>query len=593
MTIEELNLLVNDYLSKNAYDNLFALVEDKTSLIKDSNELSLLYYLCEINKEGYEKEGKLGILQGKKSLGEVVEAYSLFKKYIQRISYCPEYGVSELPVVMKKTGAGVRDLLWTIQAATLNAEETLAKVRGEQNVFGGQKKNYIPRHDYKDVKLDFIICSNDSLELDEALFYIGRLNVPDGVTIDVLSIADAVSMCAGYNEGMQASTAKYKVYMHHDVRIIEQDFIPKVIDLFMDHEEVGLLGMIGTKGFPSDGTMWHANRFGSVIDTHVHETLELRKYERKEPQEGLLCDGLLLATQYDLPWREDLFDGWDFYDASQCMEFHRAGYKVMIPYQETSWCVHDCGFSNLKKYDRYREIFLKEYEEDAGELIEVYEPEAQGGYYENIRTDLVEMINSREQDEIHVLEIGCGTGETLGYIKKMYPNSHVCGIEYVASVAEKAKPELSVICGDVENMEIPFEEESFDYIVCGDVIEHLRDPEVTIEKLKRFLKPNGCIIASIPNLMQAEVIYDLLRGYFSYRDSGILDRTHLRFFTEKEIQKMFLRLGFSIEEMNRRIVKGHTTQELKDFYDKLLSIDGLAAREQFDTFQYLVRAKVL
>ena len=593
MSIDELKDILDTYLAMQAYDSLFAIVEDKTAVIKESNELSLFYYLCGLIKEDFEKEGKTGLLQGKMSVDEVINAYLEFRRLVQRIAYCEEYDITELPAIMKMTGAGAKDLLWTIDTATVNPEETLGKVRGTSNKLSVCVDSYTPRYEYRDVKLDFIICSNDPVELDEALFYIGRLFVPDGVSIDVLSIADATSMCAGYNEGMKASQAKYKVYMHHDVRIVERFFIPMLIDTFMDHEDTGLIGMIGTKKFPSDGIMWHANRFGSVIDTHVNETLELKKYTENKAFDALLCDGLLLATQYDVPWREDLFDGWDFYDASQCMEFRRKGYKVMIPYQEYSWCVHDCGFSNLTNYDKYRDIFLEEYKKDAKNVTETYIPEMQGGYYENIRTDLVQMIKKGKNEAFCVLEIGCGTGETLAYIKKSYPNADIFGIEYVESVAKKAAPERHVICGDVENMEFSYERESFDYIIFGDVIEHLRDPEEALRKLKVFLKPEGYILASIPNMMQAEVIYELLRGNFTYRDSGILDRTHLRFFTEKEIKKMFLRLGFSIEEINRRIVKNHTTRELADFFDKLLAIDGVADRGQFDTFQYLVKAKPL
>ena len=61
-------------------------------------------------------------------------------------------------------------------------------------------------------------------------------------------------------------------------------------------------------------------------------------------------DGLLMVTQYDFPWRDDLFDKWDFYDVSQSLEFIRHGYKVVVPYMETPWCIHDDGFVNLKNY---------------------------------------------------------------------------------------------------------------------------------------------------------------------------------------------------------------------------------------------------
>ena len=72
-------------------------------------------------------------------------------------------------------------------------------------------------------------------------------------------------------------------------------------------------------------------------------------------------DGFLMATQYDIPWREDLFDKWDFYDASQSMEFIRHGYKVVIPKMEEPWCLHDCGYLNMDHYEEEREKYVKEY----------------------------------------------------------------------------------------------------------------------------------------------------------------------------------------------------------------------------------------
>ena len=74
-------------------------------------------------------------------------------------------------------------------------------------------------------------------------------------------------------------------------------------------------------------------------------------------------DGLLIATQYDIPWREDLFKHFDFYDVSQSFEMRRAGYKVLVPYQETPWVIHDSSFAKLTYYDEARKICLREYPE--------------------------------------------------------------------------------------------------------------------------------------------------------------------------------------------------------------------------------------
>ena len=82
----------------------------------------------------------------------------------------------------------------------------------------------------------------------------------------------------------------------------------------------------------------------------------------RAPYEQLeAVDGLLIATQKDLPWREDIFTGWDFYDISQSMEYRKAGYKVVVPQMKYPWCLHDDGFVNLETYFKWRDVLLKEY----------------------------------------------------------------------------------------------------------------------------------------------------------------------------------------------------------------------------------------
>ena len=68
-----------------------------------------------------------------------------------------------------------------------------------------------------------------------------------------------------------------------------------------------------------------------------------------------------MATQHDVPWREDLFQKWDFYDVSQSMEFRRRGYQVVVPYMEKPWCIHDDGILNLEHYYGEMDIFREEY----------------------------------------------------------------------------------------------------------------------------------------------------------------------------------------------------------------------------------------
>lgn len=209
----------------------------------------------------------------------------------------------------------------------------------------------------------FIMCSNNQWYTEECIYYISHLYVPEGYRVDVLTVEDARSMTSGYNEAMRSSPAKYKVYLHQDVFIVNRNFIQDCLNIFTAHPEIGLMGCIGCPQMPETGVMWDANRCGQLYETHVVETVMFpRELNSAKPYtEVEAVDGLIMITQYDIPWREDLFTKWDFYDASQSMEFIRQGYKVVVPYMDESWCLHDCGFLNMKNYDDERQKYLAEY----------------------------------------------------------------------------------------------------------------------------------------------------------------------------------------------------------------------------------------
>lgn len=210
-------------------------------------------------------------------------------------------------------------------------------------------------------KICFIMCVNNQEYADEAMYFINRLIVPEGYTIDVLTVEAASSMTSGYNEAMQASDAKYKVYLHQDVMIVERNFISKILDIF-SNEKIGMLGMAGAISLDDSKVMWNSKRVGSIYNGNAYGMKEwlIGKVDAAY-QSVEAIDGLLMATQYDISWREDIFKRWDFYDVSQSFEFRKAGYEVVVPRMDKPWCIHDGGFMNLKYYYEERNKFIGEY----------------------------------------------------------------------------------------------------------------------------------------------------------------------------------------------------------------------------------------
>ena len=141
-----------------------------------------------------------------------------------------------------------------------------------------------------------------------------------------------------------------------------------------------------------------------------------------------------------------------------------------------------------------------------------------------------------EKQRLRILDVGTASGY-LGKILRDRGHS-VAGIESDAAIAEKAKAYYdSFHLADLESYEFPYQRE-FDYILFADVLEHLREPAAALRRCLPALKESGKIIISVPNVANLFVRLSLLFGRFEYMDRGILDRTHLRFFTRRSVVRM-------------------------------------------------------
>jgi len=172
---------------------------------------------------------------------------------------------------------------------------------------------------------------------------------------------------------------------------------------------------------------------------------------------------------------------------------------------------------------------------------------AKGGYYRNTRQEILPHVPEGTK---RVLDVGCGAGDFGRTLKETTRVEEVVGIEIVERAWELAKENLDdAILGSIEDMELPFEDDYFDLICCNDVLEHLVDPLDALKKLRRVLRPGGHVIISIPNARYYDIVNALANGRWEYVDAGIMDRTHLRFFTATELVIMLQNADFQLARL--------------------------------------------
>ncbi|MEW6749561.1 MAG: glycosyltransferase [Candidatus Latescibacterota bacterium] len=211
-------------------------------------------------------------------------------------------------------------------------------------------------------------------------------------------------------------------------------------------------------------------------------------------------------------------------------------------------------------------------------------------YYRNRRPEVAALVPPGVR---RVLEIGCAAGEMGRLLKEQRPGVEVVGVEVNPMAAAQAASHLDrVICADLESLEfLPFAAGHFDCITCGDVIEHLRDPEAVLTRLLDYLHPAGCLVCSIPNVRHQSVLLELVvNGRWQYRDEGLLDRTHLRFYTLAEVRLLVERLGLHLEQVTA--VQSPPLPSFEPLVRAAVEAggDAPALRREGCVIQYLVRA---
>ncbi len=293
-------------------------------------------------------------------------------------------------------------------------------------------------------EIAFIICKNDTSWFEECVRYIHDLYIPEGYTADILSIEDAETVPLAYNAALESSKAKYKIYLREDTFILHRDLIPDILNIFNEDSSIGMIGMVGCqKVSTGEGGKQHWDMGRVYVDDGACvRDCDLRSGQNEKARYAFAeaIDGFLMATQYDLKWKEELVEG-GAYGVSHSLSMLASGKRIVIPWQEEPWCYHReegegeetlreqlIGIVEAGAYDviwsvidDVRGLKSREGHVIAG-LAEIYMLEKasrQGlssrwwslhvwdeiyGYYGYVRSILIRMVYQREDERIQELQ---------------------------------------------------------------------------------------------------------------------------------------------------------------------------------------------
>lgn len=235
--------------------------------------------------------------------------------------------------------------------------------------------------------------------------------------------------------------------------------------------------------------------------------------------------------------------------------------------------------------NNFNNLDIKIVKEIKGTLIMLNYKEKSRNYYNCKRTEMLKYLPDSAQK---ILDVGCAEA-SFGALIKEKNNAEVWGIELNSEIAECAKEKIDkVLVGDISEKITELPDNYFDCIFFNDVLEHLYDPYTLLKQIKYKLNNEGIIICSLPNIRHCPVLKDLiLNKQWKYNEHGVLDFTHIRFFTQKSIIEMFENLDYSILKIEG--INGHIS------FKKIILLDilslGFFSDAKYPQFACIIKPK--
>jgi 2-polyprenyl-3-methyl-5-hydroxy-6-metoxy-1,4-benzoquinol methylase len=379
-----------------------------------------------------------------------------------------------------------------------------------------------------------------------------------------------------FNEHKSGSSADWLVFCHQDFVVFDADWIERITRL----PQEACYGPIGV-----DGSGRFIGRITQADGTYIGLPVDGADVVTLDEQCLIVPRPIYSAADFDGRFAFDL------YAHDYCVTATRAGFHVktfQMNCQHRSKSVTE--ERTRRSYFDAKRTYIWKHRDMAPLFTTTFQwrpkywsvPDESG----TLQAELALI-----PDGSRVLEVGPAAGHVTQELKRK--GCEVTGLELDPALAGMARSLYRrMVVGNIEDLDLDAElPEDFDVILCGDVLEHLANPEAVLQKLKRRLALTGYLVVSLPNVAHGSVRLSLLEGRFTYVKEGLLDVTHLRFFTLDSIREVFNRNGFEIQDLHRTRVRLFETEiPLKPSQIAGSTIRRLLQDPEATTYQFVFRA---
>ncbi|MCL5030064.1 MAG: glycosyltransferase [Bacteroidetes bacterium] len=378
----------------------------------------------------------------------------------------------------------------------------------------------------------------------------------------------------GCNQGIEISIGENILLLNNDT-IVTHNWLDNLVRCLYSSDDIGAVGPV------TNNSSYYQTipvNYESIEEMHTFA----KKYNVQDPdkwEERLKLIGYSVLFKREvfekIGYLDERFTPGNFEDDDYSLRIRKEGYRLFLC-RDTF--IHHFGSTSFRDN---ASSFLKLLETNENKFIEKW------GFSPStsalIHQGLIEFMDTPKENELTVLHIGCTCGGTLLKIKHEYRNAKLFGLESDIYASKEAISFAQINVGNIEDQEIQYPDNFFDYIILTNVLENSKDPQQVLSKVKLFLKPEGKILARIPNLMHYSKVRNL-RGYWEAH------RDQLSFFTLFEIERIFKETGF--QDLFFTGITIPISDDDKIIIERLSKIVDPHLSNQLEITHFLVTAKL-